>query len=240
MRKKRSVLLLLLAVILGAILLLNKEVSYQQGINYKVYVKKIPLYLKLMDYFSRHFHYKILASEIIEGKTTDLEKILALFEWTHKNIKSNIPDSFPIIDDHVLNIIIRGYGVNDQLSYVFTTFCVYAGIPARAKRIFYKDKSHSIVISIVYLNGRRLLFDPYFGNCFINESGQIASIKDILLKPDLVNSAPYQPIIKGIRYREFFAGLSTIEDKEFLRGRMQMPFYRLIYELGKLRKRIFH
>jgi hypothetical protein len=213
--------------------ILNIEVSTEQGINYVVHSKKIPLYLKMLDFFDRHYQYRYLVKEITQEANTDEDRVLAIFDWTHKNIRKT-PDGFPIVDDHVWNIIVRGYGEMDQSADVFTTLCVYAGIPAAMYKVYTKDLNRYIVVSMVYLNEKWRIFDTFFGNYFRTKGGEIASIGDIIELPSIVGQARNQPVIKGIEYTKFFENLTPINDKTTtLRPQLHMPISRIIYMIKR-------
>ena len=109
--------------------MLNFTVTTQKGVNFKVQTIKIPLYLKALDFFDRHYNYKLITKRIIRDAQNEQDKAMKILEWTYKNIKRQ-PKELPVIDDHVWHIIVRGYGLNDQFSDVFTTLCNYAGMDA--------------------------------------------------------------------------------------------------------------
>lgn len=231
-RKSVAIVLIIIALFSLVLCVMNIDVSTRQGVNYVVNERTIPLYIKTLNFFHRHFEYKRLTKDIIRGLKSDEKKVLAIYDWTVKNIKK-VPSDMPIIDDHVLNIIIRGYGTSDQSADVFTTLCVYAGIPAAMSEISPKNSDSYIVISLVNLGGRDLVFDTYFGNYFINSKGQIASIRDIIETPSLVSQAKNQPIIKGVAYTKYYEGLKPIKEFQTPRGELQMPLRRLVYEIQR-------
>ena len=216
--------------------LLHIKVSTKRSINYKVTVKKIPLYLKTSGFLHRHFAYKQLLKEILKNDQTDKEKVLAIFEWTHKNVRK-VPEDFPVIDDHILNIITQGYGTSDQSADIFCLLCEYAGFPAAWAIISPESSGNRLAVSLVELNGKKRLFDTYCGNYFFNQKGEIATVNDIIYHPELINQARNRPIIGGIEYKKYFEGLKYLCDKDlWKRGKTQMPMYRLMYEAKKLLK----
>ena len=240
MKKKIIFIIVTICLLSAFVSLLNIEVTTQQGVNYVVSTKKIPLCLKTLGYFYRHFAYKQLIKEIIKDGQSDEEKVLAVFKWTHENV-GEVPENFPIIDDHILNIIIRGYGTCDQSADVFCMLCEYAGIPAAWVLISPPEetgpKKAKLAVSLVKLNGEWKLFDTYFDNYFLNENGEVATVEELIANPDLVNQAKHRPVIVGYAYTAYFAGLRNISDKDlWKRGKPQMPIYRLMSEAKKLLK----
>lgn len=152
----------------------------------------------------------------------------------NKNIRKNIPKNWPIVDDHVWNITIRGHGTIDQSADVFTTLCVYAKIPAFWSWISPKNSEVRFVISYIKLSEKWRIFDSYHNNYFWNEKGKIASVEDIIANPAIVNQVSDRPVFRGIEYIKFFENLSPISNVKFLRGRKQMPLPRLFYEIKKI------
>lgn len=67
MKKNKIILSAVCVAFVGLVILFNTEVTYQQGINYKVCAVKIPLYLKVLDFFDRHYNYKNLTRKIIKS-----------------------------------------------------------------------------------------------------------------------------------------------------------------------------
>ena len=91
-----------------SVVLLNLTVTTRQGKNYEVKVIKMPLYLKLLDFFDRHYNYGFLVKRIVGNSKNKKEAVLKIFEWTNDNLKRS-PAGLPSVDDHVWHIIVRGY-----------------------------------------------------------------------------------------------------------------------------------
>lgn len=211
-------------------LFLNIRVSTYQGVNYKVRKISIPLYLKIFDFFHRHYHYEQLSKEITKGALTDEEMVLKIFEWTRLNIKDN-PAELPVIDDHVWHIIIRGYGVSDQISDVFTTLCNYAGFKSFFHVVSSDGEKKIIVISFVVINNKLVAFDPYRSIYFRDKNGDLAYIKNgsfaYAKKITPSGQSPdfdYGPYLKNIG-KVVYGGLN--------RSDIQTPINRLRFKLSQ-------
>lgn len=226
-------LIIAISVILCAILILNMPLPTKQGINYAVRLYRIPLYIKVIEFIDRDYRYGRLAGDIVRGKNDETEKALAVLGWVKDNIRTDIPEGWPIYDDHIWNIVVRGYGLPDQLSDVFTTLCMYAGMPAGWVRINADDSSHQLVLSFVKVGGRWLIFDVFRNKYFLNDKGGIASIDDIPAggydKDDAIK------IVPGLdkRYEEYFKNLKYYTGDFDLRVKKQMPIQRVLYEISK-------
>ena len=104
MNKKFLITFFFVFFLLIFFFLLNKETTGKISINYKVDEYKIPVYLKLTDFFERHFEYKYLVKKINfeHGKKKDIILITSI--WLNLNIKK-IPKGVDVIDYHPLTII---------------------------------------------------------------------------------------------------------------------------------------
>lgn len=107
----------------------------RQGINYEVAEIRLPLGLKALDFFHRHWHMRRLARQIFRGAATPSARAEAAFGWVRQHIRPQ-PAGLPVVDDHVWHIVIRGYGDPDQMTDVFCTLCHYGGLPA----FFFRDR----------------------------------------------------------------------------------------------------
>lgn len=235
MNKKIKVLIPIIVFTIIIALLLNVKVITKYGKDYIVYEKQIPLYLKITSFIDRHFQYNELVREITKGCSNKQEKVMAILTWVNKNIKHQ-PKDLPVLDDHVWHTIVRGYGISDNFSDVFTTLCNYAGIDAFFTKVYTQDRSRRILLSFVRINGRWSVFDPYYGVYFKNKNGNFANIEEIKSKNDVIIET-----VSGkakIEYTAFFNNLHSIKDMSLHRSNIQSPINRLLFELKKLRSNL--
>ena len=233
MKKFFCILLTGIAIFTGIFFFLNINVNTQQGINYQSHTIKIPLYLKTLDFFDRHYNYKELVKRIVKDSKTDEDKVMRIFKWTHKNIRK-VPEGFPIIDDHVLHIIIRGYGLFDQSSDVFTTLCNYTGVDAFFTWVSTRDKSERLALSFVKINKKWTIFDPYNGVYFKKQDGGFSGIDEIIKGDWSIETVGN--VRSKVQYHEYFQNLSSLNYEElhkWSRANIQSPFNRLVYGIRK-------
>lgn len=238
MNKNKKLLLPVAAAgfVLIIILMLTVETSITVGVNWHYRKIRMPLYVKWTEFLARHYEYERLSKEITAGCKTDEEKTLAILKWTRENLR-DLPQGMPLHDDHILNIIIRGYAVPEQFQDVFTTLCAYGNIDAFFKRVY--DKSHKAryTVSLVKLGGKWRVFDAYHNLYFRTRSGEIAGIEDIIKDPSIVSGKDVDALtVDGVPYKEFFHDLSGISEPQTTRPEKQMPLHRIIYETKRALK----
>ncbi len=232
MRESRLKIIVFSAVMIAVFAVaFNIPVTSQKGVNYSVQTIKIPLYLKVLDFFDRHYNYKVLVEKITENSKGEEERAKRILKWTLANIREN-PSGLPVIDDHVWHIIVRGYGVDDQFQDVFTTLCSYAGLNAFFDWVQPAGASKK-ALSFVRLKGRWSAFDVYNGTYFIRkDDGEIANIDDLM-------SGNWRPVSisseKIPDYSEYVKYLKTIDYDHWFykRAAIQSPIKRFIYWLKK-------
>lgn len=206
---------------------LNIEVTTRQGINFHVHQIRIPLYLKALDYLDRHFNYQQLVRTITAGINEKDDKVLKALDWVHTNIR-HTPPGFPIVDDHPMNIIIRGYGVDDQFEDIFTILCYYAG----AKAFYVNIKNHDgryFQVSFVKLRHGWSVMSAYSG-IYIKNGDRAATIDEIMKDRSLIG--PFASGIKGFDEKAFLDFINASNfDKYLARTLVQSPYGRLGYLL---------
>ena len=115
----------------AAVMVARWPVTTRFGVDYEWSSREIHLYEKAVDFISRDLQARRLVSDITDGLNGDQERIIAIFRWIGERVRST-PNGFPVVDDHVLNIIIRGYGADDQRTEAFALLASYAGLSATA------------------------------------------------------------------------------------------------------------
>lgn len=233
MRKLITFILLAVALFTVASVTLLTKSSTRQGIDCAVSEYAIPRWIKMAEFLSRHYRYNKLTAEIIKDIKAPEEKAKVIFQWTSKNISDDFPAEWPVHDDHILNIIIRGYGTSDQIADVFTLLCTYAGMPSAMYKAFHHGSSKAIILALVQVERGLLVFDLSQGNYFINNEGRIATLKELIDDPLLVASAANKPMVKGVRYEDYFQNLLSVDEFRTLRAELQMPLRRIVYEIKR-------
>jgi hypothetical protein len=214
--------------------LLQWPVTERQGINYEVYERTLPLYVKLARFLSRDLEYRHLARTLTRGIHDDEAKVVRLAEWVRAHVVAGTPAGLRVVDDHVWHIIVRGYGEPDQLADVLATLCAYAGVPAELAMLYPPGESQPIhAVALVKLAGRWCPVDPHRGIIVRNAAGRIASREELLADPTLARTAAPGVRIRGIDYARLLTWLPDVSTQRELRPYRQMPLWRAWYALRR-------
>jgi hypothetical protein len=234
MKKRYLIPTIIILLFLCSIALLNKKVTTLQGVDYKVSRITMPLYLKVLNFYDRHYNYKWLAKRITGHLDTREEKILRLFHWTHETIKPR-PKSLPVMDSHPWDVYVRGYGVSDNFHDLFTTLCNYIGADAFFTKFYARDTGGGINLSCVRIKRGWVVFDPYNGIYFRNNTGDWATIEEINEQDWHIVKLAQTDISKANYEQYIIDNLPRIEKlgSSLLRANTQSPINRLRFQLHR-------
>jgi hypothetical protein len=201
-----------------------------QGVDFKVSTIELPLYVKALDFVDRDVNYRALARKITAGLATDEARVLAVFEWVRARVR-DVPAGFPVVDDHIWHILVRGYGAGEQKADVFTTLTTYAGVPGYF--VMLGPHSARLPIALVLVERRWRVVDVEHGFVFRNTAGQLATFEDLAAGHGLVERLAGRLQYKGREYAGYFARPPALTPPGTLRAEMQMLGPRLIFELKR-------
>ena len=234
-RKILAAVVLVLAV--TGLALLFAPAHTRQGVDYVVTVRELPAYEKALDFVQRDIKYRTLATTVTQGRRTELERLMAVYEWTRRNIR-NIPEGFPVVDDHVWHIIVRGYGADDQKADVFTTLATYAGIPAFWTLLRTERPRAALPMSFARVNGRWIVADVGAGVIFTDAHGVPAPVEEIARDRRLVTAAAGDRRYDGLPYAAYFGSICSAGVPRTLRAEKQMLWPRLLFESRALLRKV--
>lgn len=234
MRHRRAPWLIAgIAATLGFWAIATSKATTRQGVDFQVSTLQIPLYVKALDFLDRHCHYQWLAQEITRGARSDEARALAVYEWTRRHIR-HTPEGASVIDDHILHIIIRGHGLDDQLADVFATLSTYAGVPAFWIICRAPHTRSGLVVSFANVDHRWRVLDVARGFVFRTATGQWATPGEIVSHPEIVSAAAGETRLGETPYGEFFGGLASFTPPHTLRADLQKPWPRVWYEAKRV------
>ena len=209
----------------------------RQGVDFRVTAHAIPWHIKALEFYLRDAHYRRFAQEITQGCATPEARALAIFQWTREHIRRT-PVGWPVIDDHIDHIIIRGYGEDDQMADVFTTLTTYAGMPAFWKIVRARADDHVVVLSLARVDGHWTVWDVRRGFVCRNARGALADVNELRADPTLVTATVGNATYARQPYRLYVEdALTTLTIPAMLRAHQQMPARRLFSEMQQLWRR---
>jgi hypothetical protein len=200
------------------------------GVNFVVTQQTLPLWVKAIEFVDRDRNMAETARAILGGIDGDEAKTTAALAWTRANIR-NQPPGWPIVDDHIWHVVIRGYGQSDQQADVFTTLLAYAGVPAYWTLI--GRQPEEIPISYVRIRDRWRVFDVQRGLVFRSAGGDLATPEELAADHDLIRVAAAANVDDIDGYLARFNGYEAPVAPDVLRADLQMPGRRLWYEIRK-------
>ena len=179
MGKRKFIFLFVLILFLAIFFIANKETTRSIGINFKVTEYQIPIYLKILEFYNRHYNYKYIVKDINQNINNEEDIILNTTKWIKNNIKKiQIGDGIDIVDHHPLTIIERRLGGDDQFSDLLSILLVYSNIDS----FFMSGKRFNIhlhPLTFFKINDYWSIIDPFYGVFFTNDERLFASIEDI-------------------------------------------------------------
>ena len=217
-------------LLLGGVGLATMPATTRQGVNFQVSVRSVPLYVKAVAFLHRHFQCALLAGQITQGRGSDLARALAVFEWTRQHIRPT-PAGWPVVDDHILDIIIRGYGLDDQMADVFTMLATYAGVPAFWRVA--KVSGGRLVLAFARVDGRWTVWDVAHGLAFREADGRLADVHALIADPALVRATAGSLAPDGVPYDRYVAQLQPFQAPAMLRAEQQMLWPRVWFEVRR-------
>lgn len=201
------------------------------GVDYEVTAYTLPLYAKALDFIQRDSSYVRLVSRIVNPDAPPESRVLTVFEWTRKNIRDT-PAGFPVVDDHISHIIIRGYGEDDQKADVFTTLITYAGVPAYWSWI--GTAPSTLILSFAWIDKHWRVFDVQNGIAFRNRRGALASVEELAADPGLIASVAANRQHQSRPYTSYFEAFHLPPPPDLLRAEEQMLWPRALYRVRRV------
>ena len=222
------------ALLLGAVALMLTVACWPTtryvGVNFVVTEQQLPVWVKAMEFIDRDINLARTADAVLAGVAGEEEKVRAALAWTNANVKPQ-PADFTVVDDHIWNILVRGYGTSDQQADVFTTLLAYSGVPAFWTMV--GREPDEMPISYAKVGERWCVVDVRRAIIFRTASGALVSTSDVERSPAILReSAAALPDAQ--KYLEHFDGFRAPAPPEEMRADMQRPMRRLSFEVRKL------
>ncbi len=162
-------------VILVTVHLLSRTTTQLIGVNDKIKIYEIPVYLKLYNFYGRYLNYIHIIDSILKDAKTDVEKVVAITKWVNNNVKK-LPTGVDFVDSHPLTIAERRLGRKQQFSDLLSVLLVQADVES----FFWVDSENKdYVLTFFRVDDSWSVVDPYYGLLFINKDRNLSSIEDL-------------------------------------------------------------
>lgn len=220
---------------LALLLIANLPTSTSVGGDFVVTTHQIPLYEKAIAFVDRDIQLRRISGTAVAGSASEGDRVERLLRWAHDNVRPQ-PASLPVVDDHIWNIIVRGYGNADQAADVFATLAGYQGIPATLIFPRRADGSPVYAVAYAYVGGGWRVYDVRGGFALRMPDGRLATVDEARADPAVTGGLPVaQGGAGGLTYTQIAALLPPVPER--LRPYDQMPLLRVWQELTALFRR---
>jgi len=149
-------------------------------------------------FLRNEWYYLGLVEKICQGQEGEKGKVIAIFNWVVRNVKAGKADSkLPWLFLTSRRIIERGEGLCSESARVFITLCRKSGLKARRVSLYSKEFDFSRTterspgshgVAEVFIGGKWVVFDTFWGKFFLMGENRLAGIKDIRKNPWIVDS----------------------------------------------------
>jgi hypothetical protein len=227
MIRARSLVLIAAGALIAVAVVACWPVTTRFAVDYQQASAKIPLYEKALNFISRDLQARRLAREITAGASDPRAKALTVFRWVGARVRKP-PSDFPVLDDHLWNVIVRGYGAPDQRTEVYALLATYAGLKAASTALvtYVNDRPRGLMVAVTEFEGRRWLFDVDNQFLFTRGDGTLAALDDLMADPTLITRVAGELTVHDVPYLTYFAHLGELTFS-FDRIRRQQPLSRL-------------
>jgi hypothetical protein len=115
----------------------------------------------------------------VAAKPTHRERLAALMEWAHENVRPQYAAPGRVVPDNFIDIARRGYGYCDQSAHVFATLAHFAGYDVHLLFLRRADGVSPHTVTEVRIDDRWVLVDPWLGFLFLDRAGRLAGTADL-------------------------------------------------------------
>jgi len=135
---------------------------------------------------------KQVSDDVCAHAVTVEEKVIALSHYVHTKLK---PDASKGIPPHAkmspMDRLESGVGWCNHMAGVFMALAEVQGIRTRMLYLLNDEATESNhTIAEAFVDGRWVIVDPMFDLQVYNVDGKLISCEDVLLRPELLRSAP--------------------------------------------------
>jgi hypothetical protein len=206
------------AVVLGVVVLAFIPATSLEGVDAAVTRHRISLLEKGGRFWLRHAEFQRLAEAAAGGETDPQRRVLKLLDWTGTMVRP-MPPGVPVIDDHILHIVLRHYGNTTQMAEVFTALTTYIGNHGKWEVSTPPGAQAQMALSFVESEDGWWVFDVEHGAWFETETGRIATVPDFRHPEQLRRRGQAPEELGGMPYVTYFQNVEEVRKRSFSRAR---------------------
>jgi len=179
-----------------------------------------PLTSVIYDTIAGSLFFKRTADRLVDGLQTDDERIDALVQWTHENVRPQFAAPDRIVQDNAYRIVQRGFGFCDQDAHVFATLAHYAGYDVQLRFLVWPDGVSHHTVAEVKVGDRWIEADPWIGAVIRDGGGRAMTVDDLVRDPAVLGRFGYDVLgvelkpdyfVNGIVFRTYpYEGLGEL------------------------------
>lgn len=151
-----------------------RSIGYQESVEFRE-----SLAVDAYDTIAGSAFFWATARRLVAGKTTDKDRLQALLDWTHENVRPQFAGPSRLVSGNFSTIVRRGYGYCDQDAHVFATLAFFAGYEVHLLFLFDANGSSPHTVAEVRVDGRWILADPWLGVLFLDHDGELAGTAEL-------------------------------------------------------------
>ena len=192
-------------------------VTTRYGVDYQVSTRRMTLFEKAVDFLSRDLQGRRIARDVVGDAADPEARLIRIFTWTIAHVQP-APSGFPVVDDHVLHIMIRGYGAPDQQAEVLALLASYSGFRATGMHLQAPSSRAGIDVTVVRLGRRMIICDVEHRLLFRDATGRLADVDALLNHSEWIAASAGALVVGGVPYARH---LETLRNARISFSRME-------------------
>jgi tetratricopeptide (TPR) repeat protein len=144
----------------------------------------------LREYANRELVYKVIADKVTRNATNEREKALRLFNYLHYHIHT--PMRSRVSDVNQLHHLVRNVAWCDSQAGTLVALARKINLKGGWVALHgYDERSHHST-SVLYIDGKYRMLDPFYGYVFMTKDNDIATLEDIRTSQTMLSSEQYK------------------------------------------------
>ncbi len=182
---------------------LDKQSFLNASFSRELSARRSPV-LDLYDAAKGLLVYKKISSSFKKYPDDSVEKLEAMVQWVHNNIRPQF--SAPVItgNDNFYNILRRGTGYCDNDAQAFDILAYLQGYKVHSLALYDKKAGLSPhTLNEIYWDGKWVLVDPWMDIVFVKD-GKLMTKEDVIEDSSVLNDYNYPEVVTSETLKDSF------------------------------------